>query len=61
MKIYFAGNLVEPREINLKRISLERNGSLCRLASYYYMEWLEITRKIIFKLEEENEDLFCRK
>lgn len=60
MKIYFAGNLVEPREVNLKRISLERNGQLCRLASYYYMEWLEVTRKVVFG-SDKNEDLLCRK
>jgi len=52
MKIYFAGNLIEPRERELKEISFSRKQELCRLVSYYYLEWFEVIRKVV--LEEGN-------
>lgn len=49
MKIYFAGNLAESRESVLKKISFGMKQELCRLASYYYLEWFEIVRKVVLK------------
>lgn len=52
MKIYFAGNLNLERERGLKRLIFGKGKGICRLASYFYLEWFEIIKQILFKKEE---------